>query len=384
MLNLSDQVPDVAVVFPPLRVWIDLPIPSRDERGLLLARRAIELSGFFQSRFRMAEAVVHVLPAVGAVIVNRALLSPAQTADGSTVIVNYALPEWPRFAPDAAGTVSRRKGPVREPRYDPVIGMIDTGITPHSEFSAGQLTCIQLDGAGGITGTALTDTSGHGTFVGALIAGNSLGVLPGARLAVASVMARRPATYADFVKGVDWLVGGRLQGETTGPVCDLINLSGGTRWHDSKMYRPLEEVRVRFGVLCVAAAGNDGNEDEVDSPADYDICLGVGSHDAGGGFYSAGTDWGTVNGHVKPDVCAEGVKVVSAGTGSPTEHVAATGTSFATAMVSGAIGRLLATGAAPALDPLGILTTLSRHSTALTPDTPQYSRQGRVDIGSLP
>jgi subtilisin family serine protease len=69
--------------------------------------------------------------------------------------------------------------------------------------------------------------------------------------------------------------------------------------------------------------------------------LAVGAVDAAGaraGFSSVGP---TVDGRIKPDVAAQGVRILAAGSGSPRSYVFVNGTSFSCPLTAGVAALLL-------------------------------------------
>ncbi len=345
--------------------------------GNRLQRRREVLVQWVEDTFGRVPDSVRVLPAVGAVMLDEPPPS-LWWEDGTLLVGSYETtvrrPFEPveMFQPEMPPPV---KGRVEAPVYTPVVGVMDTGVTMHLEFAKGQLTCQGFDASGRFTDDSLSDSTGHGTFVAGLIAGTQTGVSPGTRLRVARVFDQTPVEYATCVAALDWLVSGDAERV---PACDVINISAGTATRDLQLCRPLRELRVEFGVLTVAATGNDGMEGQVDSPADCPFTLGVGSVNDKGEFY-AGTDWDPRL--LKPDLCALGVGVRSVR--KSTGYAFDTGTSYAAAATTGAIARLLSLGHLRPGRPQEWSPVLRRYCVPLPPPVGNWAL-GRLDVASLP
>ncbi|MFB9200010.1 S8 family serine peptidase [Nonomuraea spiralis] len=183
------------------------------------------------------------------------------------------------------------------------------------------------------------DLVGHGTHVASTIAGSGAasggryrGVAAGVTLLDGRVCASRFCSDSAILAGMQWAA---EQGAR------VVNMSLGRP--DTPEQDPLEQaveaLSDQYGTLFVTAAGNEGLERGVTSPATADAALAVGAVDKSdrlAAFSNTGPRPG--DGGLKPDITAPGVDITAArgkdspGTGS---YVAKSGTSMATPHVTG-------------------------------------------------
>src|SRR5262245_45380351 len=179
----------------------------------------------------------------------------------------------------------------------------------------------------------------HGTHVASVIFGQHYGPVPGVAPRCRGVLlpifqsqgeqSLQPCSQLDLARALTQAV---QQG------ADVVNISGG-QFSPSGTAHPLlaDVVRdcARRGVLIVAAAGNDGCAC-LHVPAALDSVLAVGAMDAGGEPLGS-SNWGGPYGI--QGILAPGVAILGAQPGgSPAQ---ATGTSYATALVSGVAALLV-------------------------------------------
>ncbi|WP_253860259.1 MULTISPECIES: S8 family serine peptidase [Actinoalloteichus] len=197
-------------------------------------------------------------------------------------------------------------------------------------------------------GTA-ADGFGHGTHVAATVAGRGAasdgahrGVAPDADLVVGKVCDDSGYCPEDaIIAGMEWAAAGDAV---------AVNLSLGIGPTDGTdpMSVAVDTLTEDTGTLFVAAAGNDGWDMTVSSPAAADAALAVGSvtkSDELSDFSSRGPrvgDWA-----VKPEIAAPGSGIVSAraagtamGSLVDEHHTSADGTSMASPHVAGAVALL--------------------------------------------
>jgi serine protease AprX len=215
-----------------------------------------------------------------------------------------------------------------------------------------------------------SDPGGHGTHIAGIIAGNGsrsggqfVGIAPQANVVDVRVLGRTGSgRISSVVRGIEWVLAHR-----TAYNIRVMNLSFGAPANLSYRADPMSaavEIAWRRGLLVVAASGNGGPQrDTVVTPGIDPYAITVGATDDAGtlsrrddtlAWFSA---WGNADSNAKPDLVAPGRRIVSIrvpgsalDTLFPERIVMAqngstyfrlTGTSMATAVVSGAAALLL-------------------------------------------
>lgn len=234
--------------------------------------------------------------------------------------------------------------------------IVDTGIdASHPDLKSANIVAW-VDLISGVESPY--DDEGHGTAMAGIISskGGLNGVSPGVDLLVAKAISDDGSgTDSNIADAVDWCV-------TEG--ADVISLSlGGSQGFGSGLFTTdeLEEAvidAIDSGVFVVAAAGNDGENDDgdVESPGSVEDVICVGAITRTGNVWS-GSSEGDNNGRIwpnpilprqdpdkKPEVVAPGHEVpilMASSTGSGTWWGWSSGTSAATAWVSGSIAIFL-------------------------------------------
>jgi serine protease AprX len=274
------------------------------------------------------------------------------------------------------------------------VAVIDSGFDPkHHALQGHVLTTVDFTGGDGV------DRFGHGTHVAAIIAGQSgqladtrmyRGVASGAFLINLRVLGNDGSGSAsDVIEAIDWAIEHQHAYNIR-----VINLSLGAPvlqpYRDDPVCAAVERA-VRAGILVVTAAGNHGETTDgrkvaggITSPGNSPFALTVGALDTKGtadrgddevaAFSSIGpTQFDLV---LKPDLVAPGRRITSAeAAGSvlsvnfPQQHMAGSGanayiygsgTSMATAFVSGAAALLLEER--PSLQPMAVKAALQMTS----------------------
>ena len=216
-----------------------------------------------------------------------------------------------------------------------------------------------------------SDPGGHGTHIAGIIAGNGsrsggevVGIAPQANIVDVRVLGSLGSgRISSVVRGIEWVLAHRAVYNIR-----VINLSFGARANLSYRADPMAaavEIAWRRGLVVVAASGNGGPAGgTVDTPGIDPYAITVGATDDRGtlgrgddllAWFSA---WGSADSNAKPDLVAPGRRIVSIrvpgsalDTLFPDRIVVArngstyfrlTGTSMATAVVSGAATLLLA------------------------------------------
>lgn len=247
----------------------------------------------------------------------------------------------------------------------------------------------------------------HGTFVSGLIAGSpvpSEGIFPvgyNTTILPVRVLGRCGGFSSDLADGIRWAAGLPVAGAPTNPnPARVINLSLGAQGGCVGAIEGAAVTAARnAGALVIAAAGNDGTT--VDSPANCPGVVGVGATDQEG-LKASYSNFGP-----EVDISAPGgdsaFPLWSAGDSGATAPAGRTyrnkvGTSFSSALVSGAAGAVLAVkpdiGASelenalvssvrPFLSINGALTCQSGQSNLACNCTTATCGFGMLDAGSL-
>lgn len=261
------------------------------------------------------------------------------------------------------------------------------------------------------------DTFGHGTHMAGIIAGRDRGVRPGKEADAKSFVGVAPdATVVNLkvaaadgavdvsqvIAAIDWVVQHR---NDTGTPIRVLNLSFGTDSTQSYELDPLAyavEVAWRKGIVVVVAAGNEGADGTtLTMPAADPYVLAVGASDHNGTRIRTDDTVGTFssvgNSGRRPDLLAPGRSIVSLRApgsyldeGYPTARVAdqsgeqrffrGSGTSQATAVVSGAVALLLQQR--PQLTPDQVKYVLTHNASPLAKATPAQGA-GVLDLTDI-
>jgi subtilisin family serine protease len=223
------------------------------------------------------------------------------------------------------------------------VAVVDTGIDATHPDLAGKVVAAKNFT---IDGDAL-DRVGHGTHVASTIAGTGAasggrykGVAPNAKLYDAKVCMLQGCQES-------WIIGG-MQWAAAEQHARVVNMSLGGQ--DTPEVDPVEQavqtLTAQYGTLFVIAAGNDGADASVGSPASADDALAVGAvtkADELAGFSSRGPRVG--DSALKPEITGPGVEIIAARgkdsqigvpTGPDGRYMALSGTSMATPHVAGA------------------------------------------------
>lgn len=222
------------------------------------------------------------------------------------------------------------------------VGVVDTGVdVTHPDLDDGVVVARR-----DFTGSGAGDEVGHGTHVASIVAGSgeasdgaNRGVAPDADLISAKVLTPDGGDLSWVIDGMEWAA---AQG------ADVLNLSLGEPGNYTDGTDPgslaVDALSERYGLLAVAAAGNEGPEPgtipTLGTATSALTVAAVGPDDAVAGFSSVGP---RVDGAFKPEIAAPGVGIVAAraaGTtlGEPVGewYVRASGTSMAAPHVAGA------------------------------------------------
>lgn len=219
------------------------------------------------------------------------------------------------------------------------VAVLDSGVDETHPDLVGQEVAAQ-----NFSDSGVADVVGHGTHVASTIAGTGAksggkyrGVALGASVLDGKVLDDDGSGRTSWIlAGMEWAV---AQG------ADVVNMSLGQ--FDSPGIDPAEEAVNRLstqGVLFVVAAGNNGADETIGSPASADAALAVGAVEADdrlADFSSRGPRIGDSG--LKPDVTAPGTEITAAKSSASAlpdsdgdSYVGMSGTSMAAPHVSGA------------------------------------------------
>ena len=259
------------------------------------------------------------------------------------------------------------------------VAVVDSGIAPHTALDSRVVARVNLVSW---EGASNGDLYGHGTHVAGIIGGNTSaakyvttafagGSAPGVKLIDVRVLGATGVGYtSDVIAGIDWTVANRTKYGIR-----VINLSLGHAVSEPAAFDPLCQAvarAVQAGVVVVASAGNYGVTSTgepvlggISSPGNSPYAITVGAIDTVGTTTRSDDTVAPYSSKgptrydlaVKPDVVGPGSKLVSLeASGSylskkyPQWHIAGsgknayfrlTGTSMASAVVSGGVALLL-------------------------------------------
>ena len=215
----------------------------------------------------------------------------------------------------------------------------------------------------------------HGTMVLSTIAGYSSGNLIGPAynseylLAKTEMVAEEVQIEEDnYIAGLEW-------GESNG--ADIVSTSlGYLDWYtyedmngDVALTTIAIDIAVKLGMVCVTAAGNEGNSSwgYIIAPADADSVISVGAVRSNGTIASFSSHGPTYDGRIKPEVCARGSGTACANP-SGNGYITSSGTSFAAPLVGGSAALILSVH--PDWTPMMVREALMQTaSQASAPDT---------------
>jgi serine protease len=264
-----------------------------------------------------------------------------------------------------------------------VIGLIDTGVTNHSDLSANILPGQDFGSFTGGNGYGMNigipdgscQVTWHGTHVAGIAAALSnngigiAGVAPGAKIVSARALsACGSGAMSSVADGITWAAGGTVQGvpDNANPA-KVINLSLGQRNPCSMTLQSAIDYATSKGAIVVVAAGNDSIDVSRSQPANCHNVIAVGGTNGGGNSY--------VDSNFGPgiDLSAPADEIWSLynnGTTVPTTdaYQFLSGTSMATPMVSGVIA--LAQSVAPTPLTVAEYRTLLRQNVQPFPTSP--------------
>jgi serine protease AprX len=335
--------------------------------GLLSAATAVlGLNGTILSRYHLINGVdASILTALEPVLA--ALPGITVTPDVSVSVQSAPESTGPHAPSDAflQETGATQLAAAGDTGQGVTVAVLDTGIDNVPDFSGRLVGGVDLTNGG----SPYQDSYGHGTFVAGLIAGNGAssggqysGEAPGAKLVSIKVAGADGTTrLGTVISGLQWAVDHQSQYGIK-----ILNLSLGFKSTQSTATNALDQAAEAVwnsGIAVVASAGNTGPfNGSILSPGDDPLVITVGalddmatpssSDDEMNDFSAVGPT--SADGWVKPDLVTSGRSVVSlAAPGSTidnnypsarigTANFVGSGTSFSSAIASGAAALVLA------------------------------------------
>ncbi|HEX6872556.1 MAG TPA: S8 family peptidase [Micromonosporaceae bacterium] len=204
--------------------------------------------------------------------------------------------------------------------------LIDTGIRlTHSDFGG-----RAVSGFDAVDGGTADDCNGHGTHLAGIVGGATYGVAKGATLVAVRVLnCTGSGTTAQVISGVDWVTGDHDPGELA-----VANLSLGGSVNTS--LETAVRNSIADGVTYSVAAGGSGSDACNYSPARVSEAITVGATDSRDNRTSS-SNIGTCL-----DLFAPGAGITSTWYTTDSATATLSGTSMATAHVTGAAALALA------------------------------------------
>ncbi len=232
--------------------------------------------------------------------------------------------------------------------------MLDTGyFTDHLAFQPERIVAeydfIQGDSITLNQEGDVANQHNHGTATASAVAGYIEGELRGTAYESKLLLAKTEMMGVEIEAEEDFYVAALEWGEALG--ADIVSSSLG--YLDWYTYEDLDgetaittrgiDYAASLGMVCVTAAGNEGNTSwyYVIAPADADSVISVGAVDEFNQTASFSSHGPTADGRIKPEVLARGVATFCAGTLNTEAFLSASGTSLSTPLVAGACALIL-------------------------------------------
>ncbi len=233
--------------------------------------------------------------------------------------------------------------------------MLDTGFyTDHLVFQQERIVAehdfIQDDSTTSNQDGDPSSQHNHGTSTASAAGGFLDGVFRGTAYECKFLLAKTEMVNDEIEAEEDFFVAALEWGEALG--ADIASSSlGYLDWYiyeddldgETAITTRGVDYAVSLGMVCVTAAGNEGNTDwyHIIAPADADSVISVGAVDAFNVSPAFSSHGPTADGRIKPEVLARGVSTFLAGTDSTQYFISGSGTSFATPLVAGACALIL-------------------------------------------
>lgn len=246
-----------------------------------------------------------------------------------------------------------------------IVLMLDTGYFKNHESIQKTSILAEWDfiNQDGITQneTAHEDTVGqhnHGTYTLSALGGYAPGNLIGPAYKAKFLLAKTEIIDREIQQEEDNYVAALEWGEDRGADVSSSSL-GYLDWYsycdmdgNTAVTTRAFDIAVSLGMVCVTAAGNEGNQsppaDPCDTlthyiiaPADADSVIAVGAVNSAGKIASFSSHGPTYDGRIKPEVCARGVATACASPLGEDSYTFKNGTSLSTPLVAGAAAVVL-------------------------------------------
>jgi serine protease AprX len=277
------------------------------------------------------------------------------------------------------------------------VALIDTGVSPVGPLSGKVVNGPDLSFDSQAPNLRYLDGNGHGTFTAGIING----MAPGARILSVKVgNYKGQVDVSQVIAAIDWVVQHR---NDNGMNIRVLNLSYGTNSSQDYRVDPLAfavEQAWKAGIVVVASSGNAGfvHGGSLMDPAFDPFAIAVGAADTQGTVsksddtVAAFSSNGDIGSEKRPiDVIAPGTHVVSlrdpgsyidqnySSTGAVTASLfRGSGTSEATALVSGAVALILQQH--PSITPDQVKKLLSTSADRLRGFSWQLQGTGEIDL----
>lgn len=240
------------------------------------------------------------------------------------------------------------------------ICLLDTGIDAnHEQFAGRTIDFLDLVNSNPVP----YDDHGHGTHVAAIVFGGGgtgdyskiVGVAPAASIYAVKVLdALGSGSGSQIIEGIQYCVnqtGAQIISMSLGTASasdgsDAMSLA--VNCASDANYSTSCNVVPASPKIVVVAAGNSGSApNTVGSPGAAEKAITVGAatnwSENGKGIYLAAfsSRGPTLDGRIKPDISAPGVRILSAKAGDSTGYISYSGTSMATPFTAGSIALML-------------------------------------------
>lgn len=215
-----------------------------------------------------------------------------------------------------------------------VVAILDTGCAAHPYLNNKIIGGINTTNDGKSTTDYMRDTIGHGTQVAGVIAQ----IAPEAKLMILKYKGDSMLAFTNEALefALNWC-------GPNGETIRVVNIS--QSWGNSPTADELVREAVKKGILVIAAAGNEGDDnpvtDEVCYPAYLPEAIAVGAYD-----HNQNKIWSNSNSNDRIDLIAPGRRIVTTSLMSDDWNgqkgwMVASGTSIATPFVSGAAALII-------------------------------------------